>query len=715
VNKQVKIDKLVAWLEKQDYRYHTLIKPRYSDDEYDEKKDQLRKLASNHKYLLKVGAPIAPGRVKIKFDVFVVGSLEKKRPTEAKVWWQSLKQKLGNNTMFYILPKLDGISLTLHYKNGKLLAAFKRGEGDEGEDCIINARYIQGVLPTLKPSNMWSYKGDVYIRGEVICHNKIFDAKFSKKSGNRFSTARNFVGGMLNTLPDKKTKELPAETINGLQNCTFVCFAMTHINDKSTVVYAHKSNVIAAFHMWGLTAIDNPSRYNKKSHKWFEKRDYFDWTRYVPVIKTDNTVPNWLVPFDASLDEEFFLAKMAEYREAVDIDQDGLVLEIGEHNAINSLGYQPNGKTPKFMVAVKPERKDQLTLSGEVKLIELSFSSRRIYTPVVILKKPLDFKGVKVSRITGHNVGNLVRTGIDVGSKVDIIRSGDVIPFLHGLTKGQKSVAQPSWLIRNCLFCKTKLQYSKDKKTGEKVQLFCPNKKCSGFGFETLDRFFSKFKIDGLSRGTLTNLAKQGIDTVPKVLRVTPKQLAKVEGFAQKKAENLLAGIKKITASADLAVIAGASGIFANEKHGLDKELLGPIITKFGKPTFLAISDVKLIRSKLLGVPNMGAARMQLFIEKLPEFQKFYAEISDLITLDTSQANLLSVKFAGKNFVFTEFRSAELENYIKSNGGKVGSSVSGKTTAVFYGKPGSNKYNDAVNKNIPVIAADKAENFLMKM
>jgi DNA ligase (NAD+) len=611
------------------------------------------------------------------------------------------------------LPKLDGISITLYYKNRKLIAAYKRGDGKEGEDCLVNAQYIQGVLPELKQCNNWPNSGDIYVRGEVICHNKIFKKSFAKEAGGKYSAVRNFVGGLLNTLPNKSNK-LPDDTIIGLQACTFVCFSLEHFDKGHPVIYSNSANQIGAMSNWGFTTIINPSRYNKKAHRWFDRRSQVDWNKYKPVLKTDNIVPDWVVPFDAKLDEEYFSAKFKQYAEAVDIDQDGLVLEAADFHAKQSLGYMPNGKTPKFAIAVKPDIEDQLTIVGTVKTITLKYSSRRIFTPVLNLEKPLNFKGVKVSNITGHNVGNLIKLGVDIGSKVKIIRSGDVIPRLVGIA--DKKRTNLSWLITKCVYCNTKLVYTRDNKTNKKVHLHCPNKKCHGFGIETLNRFFSKskFKIDGLSRGTLENMAKVGIDTVPKVLRVTPKQLAKVEGFAEKKAANILAGIKKVTASADLAVIAGASGIFANEKHGLDAGLLKPIVTKLGKYQFLGISENKLLRSKLIGVPNMGTERIELFLEKLPEFQKFYAEISDLITLDTSKIKLSSTKFAGKTFVFTEYRNKELENYIVTNGGKVANNVSSKTTAVFFGKPGSKKYNNAKEKGVPVVPAEKAENFLLK-
>ena len=705
---------LLNGCKRQDYRYHTLNEPKYSDDEYNDRKDRLRKLDPKNKYFNSVGAPIAPGRKKIKFTQFSVGSLEKLRPKDAAEWVAEIKKKYKVD-LFTIWPKWDGISLTLHYINGKLQAAYKRGEGDEGEDCLINAKHIQGVPLTLKKDKNWPTDGNIYIRGEAIIHKSIFNAKFSKfakLTPGKYKTTRNFCGGMLNTFPDKKTKQLSDVVIDGLNSMTLISFGLWHYPTKKQKDYGHRSQELAALSAWGLTTTQNPSRWNEKSHKWFAKRDNVDWAKFIPVHKYDCVVRDWITPYDMKvITEEYFNEKLAQYND-LDIDQDGLVIEIPDNEIRKKIGFMPNGMTPKFMQSIKPERENQLTLVGRLAKIELEYSSRRIYTPVLVLKKPLNFNGVDVDHITGHNVGKLIEMGIDIGAKVSIIRSGKVIPHLMGLAKGQNKVANPSWLIKRCVYCNTKLQWTTDKK-GKKINLFCPNKSCVGFGFETLDRFFSKVKIDGLARGMLKKMAEQGIDTVPKVLRVNTKQLSRVEGFGKKRAENLLIGIKNALKMASIATIAGASGIFANEKHGLGSDLLEPVVEKLGKVRLLTWTDEHEIRAKIIGIPNMGVERIKLFIEKLPEFQKFYAEIADLITADVTK--LASTKLSGKTFVFTGWRSSELEAKIKANGGKVGSSVSAKTTAVLYGEVGHGKYNDAVKKNVKLIASDKSEEFIDKL
>ena len=152
----------------------------------------------------------------------------------------------------------------------------------------------------------------------------------------------------------------------------------------------------------------------------------------------------------------------------------------------------------------------------------MNISSRRLFKPVYVLKIPLDFDGVKVSRISGHNAGMVRDLGAGVGATISVIRSGDVIPRVVGVVK-KTTVKLPTV----CPYCRTKLLWTKGK-----VDLYCGNRNCTGHEQQRLEHFFDVMEVDGLRGGVLAQLTAAGFDTVPKILALTPKQLIGVEGFA---------------------------------------------------------------------------------------------------------------------------------------------------------------------------------------
>ncbi len=258
-------------------------------------------------------------------------------------------------------------------------------------------------------------------------------------------------------------------------------------------------------------------------------------------------------------------------------------------------------------------------------------------------------------------------------------------------------------LPQKCPHCHAKLKFNG-------TDLLCDNINCIGAQLPLMVNFFKKLKVDAMGEGTVANFAKAGYNSVSKILAMSPKTMAKLDGMGEKSAQKIIAGIKKTISKWQLTEFMAASGVFSSDRTSLGNTLLEEIC---GKYTINELRNLKIKAYELTTLPKIGTERAELFIESLPLFLQFYEDIkrvSNISFAKTSGDGPLS----GQTFVFTNFRDDALEATIKSNGGKIGSSVTFATTAVFSGGGGSGKLTRAAELkqkgvNIQIVPAAKAK------
>lgn len=385
--KNMDVEALIKKLRSWDKKYFETGTSPVSDAKYDKVKSYVQKKYSKHEYFKQVGFEPASDKVRLPIPMF---SLDKKRPGEAAEWAASHKKP-----NFVLLPKFDGTAGLLHYRKGRLIGVFTRGDGTIGRNVTEKAKYIQGVWPKLQAPDVHQdkIKKDVYIRGEFIMHKYLF----SKLAENtEYKNARNLCTGMLNK------KDLTSEDIAILRKMTFVTFNCEY-GDPEPIM----NQILMLGSMQFITATW-PGRLSNTGIK------NVDNIYRVPRAVNQH-IPNHC-HFSTYPTEMFMANAIGDWERIAQIDLDGIVIV---HNV-------PKGE--QFAVKLDPE--NQASQIGIVGSIEWNKSSRGVLKPVVILKKPLLFNGVAVNRVTGVNAKFIIENGIYPNAKVKIIRSGEVIPRL---------------------------------------------------------------------------------------------------------------------------------------------------------------------------------------------------------------------------------------------------------------------------------------------
>jgi NAD-dependent DNA ligase len=372
------------------------------------------------------------------------------------------------------------------------------------------------------------------------------------------------------------------------------------------------------------------------------------------------------------------LSKILLQRRSVsDFEIDGIVIF---NNVIHKRIKKEN---PKYAFAFK----SLLTMEkGEVIVTNVEWNmSKDGYLIPVVNFNPIGLAGVTIRRAHGFNGKFIQDNKIGPGSKILIIRSGDVIPYISEIIsksetgKGQMPDANYIW-----------------SKTGVDIMLSETDQKDSDeLKFKNLDYFIDKIDIKGLGSGNLKKIYDSGKKTVKDILNITVADLLKVDGFKIKMAEKIESAIKERKATLDCITIMNASNTIG---RGFGSRKIELIITKI--PSIIKNRYIPS-SAELLAIKGVEKITADTFIKNLPDYFAFIDEngikcLFENVEEDNVKksngnqtTNLINEvipqdkKFEGMKFVFTGFRNDELEKYIKKNGGTVTTSVSKLTTVVI--------------------------------
>lgn len=420
-------DEAVKLLQRADVAYHEKSRPLMPDATYDLLRKALEKASPKHPYLQSVGAEVTHGE---RVDLpGIMSSLDKIRPDEIAEWLELIKKQpeLHGTRYVMLMPKMDGISLLLHYRKGRLHRAYTRGDGVVGRDVTVNARHMQGVPARLKSSEHYAdvASGDLLVRGEAIIHRSIFAAKYAEEKN-----ARNWVGGQLTRKPGKGNVVDP-EQIERLSDCTFLGFSITKLDGKREMMPETKNAEFLALMSLGFTHVLNPQRYSEGHFRlkraMTEGKLGRSISRVLPVYPSIMRIETLLDVKDVTPD------KLREVLETnlslIDVDQDGLVI-VPLHSRWAQKKIGGDVKRPDWIKSIKLDQTEQTMLEGKIKTLTWRNTRRRLLKPTVILDKALIFNGVEVTNATGNNAACVLRNNLKPGTKVKLIRSGDVIPVI---------------------------------------------------------------------------------------------------------------------------------------------------------------------------------------------------------------------------------------------------------------------------------------------
>ncbi|MDA9658801.1 NAD-dependent DNA ligase LigA [Candidatus Pelagibacter sp.] len=657
---EIKYLKKIDLFKKYNKHYYDKDKPIVSDQKFDLLKKEIIDLEYKYKFLKSKYSPtksigFKPSKnfQKVKHKVLMLSlgnafNEEDLKNFEKKIInFLSLKDK--NSIEYSAEPKIDGISASLIYINGKLIKGLSRGDGNEGEDITQNLKTIKDIPLEITKSN---FPEEIDIRGEVFIENDDF-----KKINNKFANPRNAASGSLRQKNSLITAKIPLKFI-----------AYTYGYEKKMNIN-NQISFLENLKLWGFKT--NP--FNKK------------------ITGVKNLILNH--------------KELEEKRKELAFDIDGIVYKVNDFDLQKRLGFAANA--PRWAIAHKFSANSSVS---EIMNIEIQIGRTGALTPVAKIK-PVNIGGVIVSNATLHNEDEIIRKDIRVGDTVTVERAGDVIPHVVLVDlKKRKQNSKKFIFPLKCPSCgsKTIKDYNEITKKQDAVRR-CASEgfDCEKIAIERIKHFVSKdaFNIDGFGKKIVENFWYLKLVRLPQdIFKLNYNKIEELEGWGKLSIANLKFSIeKKMNISLERFIY--SLGI----RHiGQENAKLVAIHLKTSL-NFFRLSEESNIEN-LSNIDGIGITQIQsikkFFLHKtnlkvLFELKKKLT-IKDVIL--TNNNGLLKNKTFMLTGKLSGISRAEAKSLIEQNSGKIISNVNKKLDYLIAGeKPTIKKINIAKDWNIKVI------------
>ncbi len=552
---------------------------------------------------------------------------------ELEKWLERLYKQVDNPT-FIAEPKFDGASLNLLYKDGILQQAITRGDGIIGEDVTDNVKTIRSIPLRI------AHKELIEIRGEVVIKIKDFEKINKERLENGeslFSNPRNAAAGSLRQLDSKITAK---------RKLFFYPWGV----GENSLTYPLLSEKMAFIYSLGFLA--------------------------PPLSEKVTTIDEM----------QRLYQTLIERRDEIPMMMDGMVIKVDEIALQDELGYTV--KNPRWMCAYKFPAVEKST---KILAITLQVGRTGVVTPVAEVA-PVEIDGAIIERATLHNFDEIERKDIRIGDTVIIIRSGDVIPKIikvleHYRDGSEKALVRPTL----CPVCHSEL-------LDEGVLIKCQNLSCAARVVNSIKYFASKkcMDIDGLGEKIVEALYHDKlIESVLDLFSLTKEQLLEVEGFKEKKAENLLISLENAKGKEAWRLL-----------NALGIEHIGEVASK--KITARYGNDyIDLDEEALIMIEGIGEEMAASFMEFMRVNHDTVIKLQEiLIPMVEVYKEAVENFFKDKRIVLTgsmQKPRAEIQAILESLGAKISSSVSKKTDIVIYGDDAGSKYDKALKLGVEVM------------
>ena len=631
-----------------------------SDSEYDELKKDILDLEKKYKFLkskdsptIKVGYKPSKNFKKSLHRAPMLSlanafSEEDLLNFEKKIL-NFLSQNDNSNISYTAEPKIDGISASLTYLNGKLTKGLSRGDGKEGEDITSNLATIKDIPKIILSKD---FPEEIDIRGEVFIQNSDFSGLKEK-----FANPRNAASGSLRQKNPDDTKKIPLKFI-----------AYTFGFEKSLKV-------------------NNQFDYLKKLAKWGFKTN--------PLNKLIKGIENLIKNYN----------EVEKKRADLDFDIDGIVYKINDFSLQKRLGFVANA--PRWAIAHKFSSNKAVS---EIIDIDIQIGRTGALTPVAKIK-PINIGGVLVSNATLHNEDEISRKDIRVGDTVTVERAGDVIPHILSVdVKKRPKISKKFIFPKTCPSCgsKTIKEFNSVTKKKDAVRR-CSSEgyDCDKISIEKLKHFVSKeaLNIDGFGKKIVESFWNLNLIKFPQdIFKLDYNKIEKLDGWGKLSVENLKYSIndkKKIS----LERFIYALGI----RHiGLENAKL--LSKYFG--TFLRFKDLSIDNNynELINIDGIGETQVSsiknFFSNKLN--LKVLNELGKILSINNMITRAKNGLLNNKTFLVTGkldgISRAEIKSLIEENSGTTVSSVSKKLNYLIVGdKPTKKKVLSAKDLKIEII------------
>ena len=636
---------LVELLNRYAYEYYTKDAPSVSDSEYDQLYRELVELETAHPDEIlpespthRVGGVVLKGFTKYQHQYPLYSLQDAFSREELEAFDQRVRKEFPSISYVCEL-KIDGLSISLTYENGVLVTGATRGDGSVGEDITENLKRVKDI-PLVLPEPV-----NITVRGECYMPRASFDRvnQIRQENGEpEFANPRNAAAGTLRQLDTK---------IVAKRNLATFLYQEVSPTDQSS-----QEGVLEKLARLGFVV--NQER-----------------------VLAEDMEQIW-----------DFIQKVAQLREDLPYDIDGIVIKVNDLAVQEELGFTV--KAPKWAVAYKFPAEEK-----EAKILSVDWTVGRtgVVTPTANLT-PVQLAGTTVSRATLHNVDYIAEKDIHQDDTVIVYKAGDIIPAVLRVVKDKRVSDQALAIPTHCPSCQSELLHFEDE-----VALRCINPLCPAQIKEGLSHFASRdaMNITGLGPAVVEKLfAAQLVEDVAGIYRLTVEDLLTLEGFKEKSAEKLYEAIQASKENSAEKLLFGlgirhvgskVSQILLQEFHDIDQ------LATADPERIASIDSLGMVVAESLKsyFAQEGSKRL---LQELKEASVNMAYLGEKVAADAALSGM-TVVLTGK---LERLTRSEAKAKLESLGAKVTGSVSKKTDLVVAGSDAGSKLTKAQELGIQV-------------
>jgi DNA ligase (NAD+) len=661
---------LVSLLNQHNHRYHVLDAPIISDLEYDRLLNELKKIEADQPEMIvpesptqRTGARPSDRFAKVNHPAPILSLANAFGAEDARAWYERVTRQDDRveKAKFVVEPKIDGLSVVLHYRNGAFVQGATRGNGEVGEDITSNLRTVRAI-PLRIPVDPAGPKppSHLVVRGEAFIPTQEFaelNRKLEEAGERTYQNPRNTAAGALRQLDPQLTASRPI---------TLLVYQIVH--SEGGKVPTSQWEILEFLKALGFPVTDIARRFN-------------DLDSAIEYTETWN-----------------------EGRDKLPYEADGMVIKIDDLRLAADLGFV--GKDPRGAIAFKFPAREVTTQLND---IGVAVGRTGVLTPYAILE-PVEIGGVIVERATLHNFDYISEKDIRVGDRVLLKRAGEVIPYVIGpvvdARKGKEKKYKPP---TKCPACGQPAEHFE----GE-VAWYCVNAACPAQLLRNVEHFVSRGAMDivGLGYRIVEKLIETGkVKDVADIYKLSRKDILvsvtkkdrKTEAEPPGKiAENLLASID---ASRDrpLNRLIAALGI-----HGVGEVMAGELARAFGDLDALSKAGVNDLQEVGGLGPNIAESIVDWFSQPANKKVLKKLKAADVWPVMKKNEKKKEGALSGMTFVVTgtlpTLSRDGVKEFIEDNGGKVTDSISKKTSYLVLGENPGSKLDKAQSLGVKTLS-----------
>ncbi len=640
-------EQLCKQAEQHNFNYYVLDDPTIEDDEYDRLMRRIKEIEAENPEIVSESSPTqhVGGYAINTFEKVThevqMGSLQDVFSKGELYEFDERVKKAVGKAVYCVEPKIDGLSVSLEYKDGIFTRGSTRGDGFVGEDITKNLKTIKSIPMVLREKIPF-----IEVRGEVYMPKADFEKLVRKQLENDEQPAKNPRNAAAGSLRQKDSR------VTASRGLDIFVFNLQRIEGRELTCHSESLDYMKSL---GFNVIDG--------------------------YKT----------FDNIEDAVSRIMEIGENRQSYSYDIDGAVIKVDDFELRNELGS--TAKVPKWAVAFKypPEEKETKLLD-----IEINVGRTGALTPVAVFE-PVWLAGTTVSRAVLHNQDYIDSKDIRIGDIIAVRKAGDIIPeVVRSVSHAENS--EPFVIPHICPVCHGKAERAEDE-----AVIRCVNIDCPAQLLKNIEHFASRpaMNIDGLGEAVVKQLVENRlISTVADLYSLQQQDLEMLPGFAKVSASKLIANIENSkTNSPDRLLFAlGIKGIGQKNAQLLMKHFGS--IEKLSETSSEEISDVENFGDILAN--NIFTALHEPHMTELIERLKSYG-VNTVYQSDVKSDKLAGLTFVITG-TLPDMTRDEAKTLIEQNGGKCSGSVSKKTSYVLAGEEAGSKLTKAQQLGVTVIS-----------